>query len=519
MKKLLVFVIVAVTAVWLFAAHKFEQYVQDTLPNDLERIAKIVKVDPALLKVNKYTFSLRTGEAKFFEGSTFYQINAEGLRVCYNPFTQNITLKVTGNKEFIKLGKAEFYIENPSDTITFKRSLLKEGLNNLRITLSTDKESKLRSVTDDSELLEFKKARMLVTGKDSEIEGNYKLAVELEVDKERIYNGSRLLNMVMGTSLPASKDELELINKIYDTVGDLNKKVSFSLDIKKSFLEKLTIALAEENMTSSLAEEILASVNPYEDKYFVGAEYFTNDSASDSRIKLALGNDGTKISVNYSFGSNINYTETQKNALASIFGGLFYEIIKNDPRYQNLNRENIGEKTFEGVAKRLLDINRGNLHFNLDYEKESKNFDGSLVLALNAHEIQLEGKGIERENTIDTEIKVTDPNAIIINGARFVEEALYPLLDKLVVSPDDKGLHEFKHLVTNIKTNGFDALAALNKEPDLKPGENFAASVHANLQKFEFKINDKGFLEILTDKRIEKFLEEMSQTHRQQDNN
>ena len=52
-------------------------------------------------------------------------------------------------------------------------------------------------------------------------------------------------------------------------------------------------------------------------------------------------------------------------------------------------------------------------------------------------------------------------------------------------------------------------LSAFDKKENLKENDNFESNVTFSLENFEFKVNGKGILELLTDERVVKFLKGM----------
>jgi hypothetical protein len=60
--------------------------------------------------------------------------------------------------------------------------------------------------------------------------------------------------------------------------------------------------------------------------------------------------------------------------------------------------------------------------------------------------------------------------------------------------------------ISNIENNAFEALRVFSKIPELTQGDKFEADFSYEPKSFSLKINNKSFLEIITDEKIVKFL-------------
>ena len=80
---------------------------------------------------------------------------------------------------------------------------------------------------------------------------------------------------------------------------------------------------------------------------------------------------------------------------------------------------------------------------------------------------------------------------------------------KLLVQKNGTDTNNVTLIVENIKNNGMELLSAFDKKDSLKEDDNFESNVSFNLGNLEFKVNDKGILDLLTDERVVKFLKNM----------
>ena len=80
---------------------------------------------------------------------------------------------------------------------------------------------------------------------------------------------------------------------------------------------------------------------------------------------------------------------------------------------------------------------------------------------------------------------------------------------KLLLQRENIDTNNVNLIVENIKNNGIGFLSAFDKKDSLKEEDNFESNISFNLENFEFKINGKGILDLLTDERVVKFMKEM----------
>jgi hypothetical protein len=103
---------------------------------------------------------------------------------------------------------------------------------------------------------------------------------------------------------------------------------------------------------------------------------------------------------------------------------------------------------------------------------------------------------------------------LLINGLTTIyDSSLKPILAKNVNKEFIVDIASLDQLMNNVKENGFNALSVFHKGGKLDENEMLEADIVVNLQNFEFKVNDKGVLDILTDDNIIKFLQGMPKDH------
>ena len=119
--------------------------------------------------------------------------------------------------------------------------------------------------------------------------------------------------------------------------------------------------------------------------------------------------------------------------------------------------------------------------------------------------MKVNSDGSLKEQKYDGTFKLATPK-ILISGI----SDLYDGGGKLLLQKTDATtLNNINVVVENIKNNGMSLLSAFDKKENLKENDNFESNVTFSLENFEFQVNGKGILKLLTDERVVKFLKAM----------
>jgi hypothetical protein len=159
---------------------------------------------------------------------------------------------------------------------------------------------------------------------------------------------------------------------------------------------------------------------------------------------------------------------------------------------------------FINLANSLIDIKNAKFSTNLVYKIEDSITDANLHFGINEYgmDLAISNKDKERYNGILT---LSDPFKIINAKTKFAHEIVLPLIEKM--SGDNKtSLNIMQKYISNIESNAFEALKVFSKIPELTQGDKFEADFSYEPKSFSLKINNKSFLEIITDEKIVKFL-------------
>lgn len=494
---ILLSLLIAMGATWVILANKFEQYVKEELPVRLEKISWLVKVDLASAKINKYLFNLSTNEVVVWPQSN-YQFIAEGIDCSYNPLSENITIKLIGDKAIAKMDQTELYIEKPSDVISFYKPLLDGNLTRFSITLTAGK-TNLKSKVNSTNVVTFDKADITITGEDSLIDDNYKININSDYKNLHLYAKSIKLAFNMSYELSSG-----LYLNLLESTGDFDCNIYTSFDLKKDLLTSF-VPISHWQKTWP---DILNKIDFFNDKYSLRVRTkLTNPSITNS-TEVELGNDGKKITENLSSDTHTNYTDAQKQELDALLTDIFYVVLTSEKEVGLLKKDNLTKQDFEGITDKLINIKKANIRAETEYEKESKNFSHDFAFRINDHDLSLKGKGNIKEWLFDGAFKISNPQLFINGLADLIERGLYPVVKKSKDSEKNMEAEILKRFANNLKAHGFEALLALNNDKGLGEGEELIVNLKLNPAQLEFKLNDRNFLDIISDPRIKAFLQE-----------
>lgn len=132
----------------------------------------------------------------------------------------------------------------------------------------------------------------------------------------------------------------------------------------------------------------------------------------------------------------------------------------------------------------------------------SRNANHSLEFIID--NLNINSNGSLKEQKYDGNLTLVTPK-LLISGI----SDLYDGGVKLLLQRENIDTNNVNLIVENIKNNGIGFLSAFDKKDSLKEEDNFESNISFNLENFEFKINGKGILDLLTDERVVKFMKEM----------
>jgi hypothetical protein len=387
-----------------------------------------------------------------------------------------------------------------------------------------DSKKEIKDILKNETLYSVEETTNTITGSyNPSISSNYRLTLSSEGKGAQYHNADYFKRVVpyiyqmLDTSAMLFREKgytsLEPVLKEMEIIGPLDTKSTLSLELNKERFQSAILALKGGKTLTSLANEF----NLLDELYSLNINHTVKNSTIDTKYLASLSNDGNKISGNIELSSATDLSDSQKKELISLKSKSIYENILSQIRITNEDSnvepaaKNFVAEDFEPIVAKILDLKTIDIKLSGAYDKAAQHIDHNLVVKVNNHEIDFNGKGKLKEMTYDGNVKVSDPNKLINSVVNFTEVAVYPLVSKVTSQnhSTEEG-NDFKQFINNVKDNGFKALGALHKEATLNPGDSLVTHLHFRLlNNFEFKINDKPFLNIMTDERVIPFLRGM----------
>ncbi|RZI45158.1 hypothetical protein EDM53_05700 [Rickettsiales endosymbiont of Peranema trichophorum] len=500
---LLSLVSACVALVWLLLANRFEKLVMEELVVDLQkgRASRIVKTDLSSFKVQKYLFRFSLGDTILFEDLGVGKIHVEGIQASYNPFTNMITMKTTGEKSIISFGTVDTYIEKPSVVVQFDGAILSQRLSDFpdtQVAVKIEQPYSLRFVSDNSEIYKANGSSMTFIGKKAK-NGAYKVTYQAGVKGVTW----EWLNHALNSSTFGTD---KIAGLIFDVIGEWNLDVSIVMDLPKSLLEMI------KNLRSSRPNMRDISKIGRDEKWLLDMSYHTHAGPYASKFKWGIASDGEhNISLEFMGDSRANYTQGQKESIRDRLSNALLKEWSINENIPSVLRSSVTGEDLRQLMDVALDI-RTFISETKGSCNRCDSVDGELhfsdLLRLNDHTIHTNidyNKDGSRE--LVAAVKVSDPHAMIASVVSTLE-ANYPLIEKLYKLDQRQGKFAFlKRTVENVKADAYDALAALDKDGELKPGEDLVLNINPRFKDNVVDINGKTLLETMQDPRIRKFLD------------
>ncbi|RZI46305.1 hypothetical protein EDM53_04040 [Rickettsiales endosymbiont of Peranema trichophorum] len=498
-------VIVPIAVVWVLLANRFEKCLKEDIFGNPEQaiVRQIVKTDASSLQVDKYLFRFSMGETTFFEETGVGKVQVEGLQGSYNPLTQKVTLKTSGEKAKIQLGGLNAYVDKPSGIIEFDAAVLTQPvtpLPDLDVTFKMEGPYSIYFESDNSKIYKADSSSITISGKKTDT-GGYKISYKGDTNgMDSVSYYSRILRRLGATGLSALEENgTQYVDSFF---GQSNMNLSIVAEIPKVLVDMLA--------TPEKLDVHVMKVIALQDKYLVDISYNMTSSGAFAKYKVSFVNDGAH-NISWELMNECSYNQerianqTQREALLKGLLKVASGSIKNQGMESTTDL--ITTKDLEPLldffgTTYVLDV-KGSYNTLLGYTVVPLHFQ------IGEHSIdgQLDHSRYTRK--ISGNFVVSDPNAMVMKTVAAIE-VFYPLIEKLDKVREMQGrkkmMMDLERVVANIKENGYSAVSVLHKDGELKPGEPLKFDVAFGFKDYNFTINDKSFLTILMDSRIGKFL-------------
>jgi len=516
-KKIGIFAVVAVLIItWFVLANKFEDKVRTVyLPILQEKKEKgLIEVDFNNIEIHKYKFAVAITNFVIFPQSDIFQTKLDGISFFYNPLTKNLSVSSFGDRISIGLGETEMYIANPSFSTQISGSVFQGNMNDIRVTFNSAPQQFLRSA-DQLPLITDKGASYEIIGKLDEKTNQYLLKLVANTKGISItrnyFKWSHQLTSKNFEMIREGQPLTDFLNDIaadyyYATVPDnlIDSNMNVSIAADKSHLENIFKFIQGKIRFEELASTLAKNFNPHKELFDIAILASYGNNLFNNKLSFNLSGDGIEVKGNFDIEDNKNYPKDRVEEIAKLTAELLSKIFNKITEDNLIKSKGLKTEDFMNLANSLIDIKNAKFSTNLVYKIEDSITDANLHFGINEYgmDLAISNKDKERYNGILT---LSDPFKIINAKTKFAHEIVLPLIEKM--SGDNKtSLNIMQKYISNIESNAFEALKVFSKIPELTQGDKFEADFSYEPKSFSLKINNKSFLEIITDEKIVKFL-------------
>lgn len=485
---------------WVYLATKFEQIAKNEILPRIKSGEYIVSADTDSAIIEKFKFRITLKDVTLFPKSKALKIFSNQIVACYNPFNDKIVAKFVSDKFKSGSGKTEIYFTAQDKKVEFNRPLLNNNFEDINIHVSTG-ESKAYFASDHSEISHLKKSNMSLVSK-LDKDGFYNADLKLSINGIESSPGSKYAKYMLEELLPNLAQEKnshekryekieEYYGKIVNKLGPIDYNSDSSIKLGQKHVENIVAALNGELDPVELYKSFSFTSDNY---LFSIKETYGNAYTHDSLSYMLAGN-GKTVTSDLNMLLTKNYSDEQKKDI----GELLLEFANS------MTSQNFLPEDLKGLTDKYLNTKKINLLFNISYDVESHNANHSLEFKID--NLAINSDGSLKEHKYDGNFKLATPK-LLISGI----SDLYDGGIKLLMQRKNADISNINLVIEDIKNNGMELLSAFDKKDSLKDEDNFESSFSFNLENFEFKVNGKGLIDLLTDERVVKFLKDIPKT-------
>lgn len=516
-KKIGILAVAAVFGItWFVLANKFEDKVRTVyLPILQEQKEKgLIEVDLDSIKIHKYKFAVAITNFVIFPKSDIFQTKLDGISLFYNPLAKDISVSSFGDKVSIGSGETEISIAKPSFSTKISGSVFQGNMNDIHVTFNSAPQQILRSA-DQLPLITDKGTSYEIIGKLDEKTNQYLLKLVANTKGISITrNYFKWSHQLTSKNFEITQEDQPLtdfLNDIaagyyYATVLDnlIDSNMNVSIAANKSHLENIFKFIQGKIRFEELASTLAKNFNPHKELFDIAILASYGNNLFNNKLSFNLSGDGIEVKGNFDIEDNKNYPKDRVEEIAKLTAELLSKIFNKITEDNLIKSKGLKTEDFMNLANSLIDIKNAKFSTNLVYKIEDSITDANLHFGINEYgmDLAISNKDKERYNGILT---LSDPFKIINAKTKFAHEIVLPLIEKM--SGDNKtSLNIMQKYISNIESNAFEALKVFSKIPELTQGDKFEADFSYEPKSFSLKINNKSFLEIITDEKIVKFL-------------
>ncbi|MFK7967812.1 MAG: hypothetical protein AB8B68_01420 [Rickettsiaceae bacterium] len=514
-KKIWLVIIFAIGITWFVLANKFEDAIRTTyLPLLQEQQEKgLVTLDPNNIKIHKYRFTIVGEDFTAFPESDLFKTKLDKISVFYNPITRNVSFCSSGEKLSFGSNELEVSIVNPSFSFTINKSFLKENKNNFHISLNS-KAQELLSSTNNAVLVSDNGSSYEITGNLDEKTNQYSLKLTTNTKGTNVTRDYfKWSNQLANKLFEVTPEDQKMTDFVNDFSADyyyimipgnsVDSETNFTINANRNHLENIYKLIKGQIQVEEFASNLIGNFDINKELFDITMAISYGNNLFNNTLSFNLSGDGKELKGNLNLEDTKNYPQDKILEITQLTSELLEKVFskltaKNTDTVQELTVDD-----FTALATSIVNLKNTNFSTNVSYKIQESDLNANLHLGINEYDMNLSIHGKNQESYTGI-LTLSDPFKLINAKTQFAHEVVLPLAKK--VTDNKLNLAILQQYVSNLENNGFEALKVLSKNPTLGAGDKFETDFSFELRNFDFRINDKSFLEVITNEKIVKFL-------------
>ena len=280
--------------------------------------------------------------------------------------------------------------------------------------------------------------------------------------------------------------------------------MSFAITTDKNHLENVYKLIQGKIQIEELASSLVGNFDINKELFNIAIDASYSNSLLNNKMLFNLSGDGKEIKGNLALEDTKNYTKDKALEIVKLTSELLAKIFNKVNAENTTKIQELTPDDFINLANSLANLKNINFSTNISYKIQEPSADANLHLGINEYtmDLTIHGKNKESYTGIFT---LSDPFKLINAKTKFAHEVLLPLAEK-ITGTDKTSLVIMQQYISNVENNGFEALKVFSKNPELAEGDTLETDFSFEPKSFDFKINNKSFLDIITNEKIVKFL-------------
>jgi hypothetical protein len=510
-KKLAVVVLIicAVAATWVYQAYKFERDVKIVYLPTLNQYKENIAYDTVI--IDKFKFKVTLKNLKIHSKNHELSFVSDRLVIKQNPLIKRTYLDSYGSIDKSGVPEDTLYAPDHHIAIMISEPFTGSNLDDLSINIKNN-EFKLFDSKTDMQLLALEHYNLNLQHKIS-TKDNYTLEISSRSKNVRLsdlftefvsHEFLKLLpefQFLASVAYKSSDDYYNFLSKFDEIVGGTNESSKVLLTYPKELFNKiLTIDFTSAH---ALAKFVVDDILP--ENFDLNFEGDRTNKFVDGKFSLNFNNNERsklEFSINHDYNSDLMH----KPELIEFTADYLQKIVNRDLN-KLFSDENgpliFTQSDFIKILEPFKNISNVNLSGLFEHPRAEGAASHLLKARVNNFAFEFNGTGDSLE--YNSEINIANFAKLVKSISDYGTQAIQPLVIK---AKDQEVLAKLQRLINMVDQYGLDALSVLNNNTE-QDTNNFLMKVKRGNSLKALQINGKDWGQILMDKRIQIFLQNL----------